>query len=307
MDNVFTIRAVARMTGLSQNVIRTWERRYGVVTPVRTATNRRRYSSRDVEKLRLVKAAIEAGNSIGAVANLSVEALRRMVQPVPVAGGPLHPLQAESDPTLVVRQCLESSCDLDAAALDRILTQAAVELGPGRFAAEVAAPLLDAVGEAWRADELHPAQEHLVSEVVRSQLARLLTANQPEGDAPVAVAATLRGHYHDLGALMAALMAAVSGWATRFLGSSLPAEEIAWAARSSAAQAVLISLVYPPDDPRVPRELTELRRILGKGYPIAVGGRAAPAYATAISESSITHCQDLASLKTFLDRIRQNA
>lgn len=303
MEESYTIRAAERLTGLPQELIRTWERRYGVVTPERTATNRRRYSLRDIEKLRLIRAAIEAGNSIGAVAHLDVEGLRRMVS------GSAFSRSVSTDheaalPNAIVLQCLEKTRSLDALSLDRVLTAAASDLGPARFVVEVAAPFLERLGEEWRDAGLHPAQEHLATEMVRAQLVRLLSANQAEADAPVAVVATLRGQVHDLGALLASVVAAVAGWGVRFLGSSLPAEEIAWAARASAARAVLISMVYPPDDPRVHVELAELRRILGEGFPIAAGGRVASAYAPILETHGITLVADLRELHALLDGIR---
>lgn len=305
MEDCYTITAVERMTGVPQELIRTWERRYGVVRPSRTTTNRRRYSRRDIEKLRLIRAAIEAGNSISAVAELDLEALRRMTSASSSVGiAPKEPQASAGD---TVARCLEAAREMDAPSLARLLPQAATDLGPARFASEVAAPLLSGLGDAWRAGQLHPAQEHLATEMVRAELARMIAANQPDGDAPLAVVATMRGHAHDLGAMLAAVMAAVAGWAVRFLGSSLPAEEIAWATRASGARAILLSIVYPPDDTRVSTELAEMRRILGPDLPIAVGGRAASAYAATLETNRIVLCPELEGLRDFLDGVRGSA
>ena len=73
------IRVVARRTGLTSHVIRVWEKRYGAVSPLRTPTNRRLYSDRDVERLQLLHRAILAGHSIGQIAQLPNERLRALV------------------------------------------------------------------------------------------------------------------------------------------------------------------------------------------------------------------------------------
>ncbi len=288
------------MSGLPQQLIRTWERRYGVVRPSRTPTNRRRYTRQDIEKLRLLRAAVAGGHPIGAVCDLDLEALRRLSSEL-VASEPAVP---HGNAEATVELCLAAVRTMDATTLGRMLDASATDLGPARFIAEVAGPFLQRLGEAWRTDGLHPAQEHMATEMVRARLMRLLEANQGDEGAPTAVVATLRGQSHDAGALLAAVMAACAGWTVRYLGASLPAEEIGWAARSTDARAALISIVYPPDDPRVSVELAELRRAVGTGFPILVGGRSAPAYAAAIADNGLMLCNDLHDLRNALDRIR---
>lgn len=73
---VFHIGAVARMTGLSADTIRAWERRYTVVVPTRTPTKHRLYSREDISRLALIKSLVDSGDRIGAVADLSVEQLQ---------------------------------------------------------------------------------------------------------------------------------------------------------------------------------------------------------------------------------------
>src|SRR5262245_49115369 len=80
------IRIVARRTGLSAHVIRIWEKRYQAVVPLRTGTNRRYYSSDDIEKLMLLRRAILAGRSISQVAHLPLNALRDLVKEDEAAG-----------------------------------------------------------------------------------------------------------------------------------------------------------------------------------------------------------------------------
>lgn len=304
MEDRYSIRSVETLTGVRQDLIRTWERRYGAVSPGRTATNRRRYSSSDVAKLKLIRAALDAGHSIGAIAALDLDALRRLTGPRPTAmPAPGHNTDAV-EPGQVVDRCIEAARALDAGALDRLLGSAATDLGATRFAERVVVPLLERVGAEWRTGDLHPAQEHLVTEALRGRLSRLIATNLAEDDAPVAIVATPRGQSHEMGAMLAALAAACAGWSVKYLGASLPAEEIAWAARASGARAVLISIVYPPDDPRVAAEIAELRRAVGPATAVAVGGRAAPAYARALEESGAELCTDIGALRDLLDRWR---
>ena len=75
----FPIKIVAQRTGLSVHAIRVWEKRYQIVTPFRTETNRRLYSEEDIERLRLLNLATKSGYSISSVADLDHKALRDLL------------------------------------------------------------------------------------------------------------------------------------------------------------------------------------------------------------------------------------
>ena len=78
-SNTYPIKVVSNLTGLSIHVIRAWEKRYNVVVPERTDTNRRVYSHSDVEKLKLLSKASEKGYAIGSIAYLSIKDLKSIV------------------------------------------------------------------------------------------------------------------------------------------------------------------------------------------------------------------------------------
>src|SRR5579871_2950965 len=78
-ETMHTIKFVAQHTGLSAHTIRAWERRYAALSPERTATNRRLYSTDDMEKLSLLRRAVQAGHNIGQIARLSLSDLQRLL------------------------------------------------------------------------------------------------------------------------------------------------------------------------------------------------------------------------------------
>lgn len=82
----YRIGAVCRLTGLSQHVLRVWEKRYGVVNPQRAANQRRLYSERDIDKLIMLKTLVDQGQAIGSIADLSIEQLAQRLQQSSVIG-----------------------------------------------------------------------------------------------------------------------------------------------------------------------------------------------------------------------------
>lgn len=79
----YTIGAAARLSGVSREKIRIWERRYDAVTPGRDATNHRVYSRQDVERLTLIRRLVDGGHAVSSVAGLSLPALKRRLAQTP--------------------------------------------------------------------------------------------------------------------------------------------------------------------------------------------------------------------------------
>ena len=202
MGSYYSIRAVAEETGLSVHTIRAWERRYGVIAPVRTGTNRRVYDGEDVQRLKLLHRAVESGHSIGMIAILPTDELSRLASVVERHEGPGP---AEAAPSLLSRasRALQS---LDASTFEAVLVRASLVLGVDALVDDLVVPLLREIGRKWEAGELSIAHEHLASALVRTHLERTRLSIQPTADAPRLVAATPAGQHHEIGAMLAAIV-----------------------------------------------------------------------------------------------------
>jgi MerR family transcriptional regulator, light-induced transcriptional regulator len=298
------IQVAVRRTGLSPDVIRVWERRYGAVRPVRSGSNRRLYSEAEVERLQLLARATEQGRHIGQVAGLDTAHLRALVAADEPARRPRPPAtpRGESSPRTLLSAALSAVRGLDGSALDEVLGRAAVALPRGAVLEEVVGPLMQRIGELWREGQLRVVHEHLASAVVRNCLAQM--AARPAAGAPVLVAATPAGQRHEFGALLAALEAEAAGFEVAYLGPDLPAEEIAAAAAELNARVVALSLVFPADDPRLAGDLARLRRLVGERTTVLVGGAAAPAYAHELEGAGIELMPSLTALRGRLHALR---
>jgi methylmalonyl-CoA mutase cobalamin-binding subunit len=122
---------------------------------------------------------------------------------------------------------------------------------------------------------------------------------------PGIVFATPSGQEHELGALAAAVIAGSAGWRVSYLGTNLPGEEIALAARKTQSRAIALSIVYPPDDPYLPAEMEKLRFWMGMETPIILGGRSAAAYGSQLASFRFTWTNSLGEFRLLLDRLRE--
>lgn len=295
------IQVAARRSGLSADVIRVWERRYGAVRPVREGS-RRLYSDADVARLILLRKVTGAGRRIGDVAGLDDAALSQLVRDddaLSAAGG----RSASADAYLVA--ALRAVEALDPGALQQALGAAVAALSRPVLYGAVIGPLMAEIGRRWRDGDLRICHEHLASAQVVAFLGTMLAStNLADGGGPVLVVATPAGQRHEIGALLAALTAASEGWQVLYLGANTPASEIAATALHRKARAVALSVVYPPDDPGLLTELRQLRALLSAELAILIGGAAADAYAEGLRELGAVQLADLDLLRQFLQQLR---
>jgi MerR family transcriptional regulator, light-induced transcriptional regulator len=292
------IGVVSRRTGLSLHVLRAWERRYGVVEPVRTAGGQRLYSDADITRLRLLRQLTEAGRSISHVASLPSRELARLAvddeaTPEPAGTG---------DVSRYRQQCVAAAQRLDGETVHATLMRAVVSLRPAEFLDEVLMPLLHEVGELWHSGRLSPAQEHVVSVAARRVVTWLLDAYEAPEGAPVALITTIAGEQHEFGALMACVITLDEAWRVAYLGTSLPAAEIVRAARMVGASVVALSVVNRSEEDAAVAEVRSVRVALPATVQLVVGGAGAAARRAAFEEAGAVVLADGAELRAALRR-----
>jgi DNA-binding transcriptional MerR regulator/methylmalonyl-CoA mutase cobalamin-binding subunit len=301
------MRVVSKRTGLSPHVIRVWERRYGAVKPTRTPTNRRVYRDEDLERLTLLHQATLLGHGIGQASQLSNDRLKSLLDEASSGRSPTPQGKTSRQGHDHAARCLEAIKSMDAKALDAQFQMAVMELGTQGLLTRVAAPLGQQVGDLWRGGEITAAHEHFLSAALRNFLGRHSQQFSVSSLAPTIIVATPAGQIHELGAVLVAAAAGNLGWKVIYLGTSLPAAEIAGAAREQGVRAVALSIVYPDDDPTLADELRQLRGYLPENIELIVGGRAAPAYAATLVEIGARVANKLEDLFPTLEAMRKAA
>jgi methylmalonyl-CoA mutase cobalamin-binding domain/chain len=298
-----SIKVAARRCGLTTHVIRVWEKRYDAVSPDRTDTNRRLYSEAEIERLNLLRLATEAGHTIGTIARLPTENLKKLVEESLTDARPrTKPAAASAEE--VIEAALTATRNLNASELEGILGRAAVTFGQHGLLENVVSPFAARVGDLWREGVITAAHEHFASAVIRNFLVRASRPYGLNGSTPTMVVATPVGQLHEIGAVMAASAANDMGWHVAYLGASLPAVEIAGAAIQHKARAVALSLVFPGDDSQLPAELETLRKLLPAETILITGGQAAESYKATLQKIGAVHAKDLRALYPVLERLR---
>ncbi len=258
-----TIGAVERETGLSKDILRMWERRYGFPDPRRDAHGERIYPLEQVDKLRLVKRLMDQGHRPGKIIGRPAAELMVLasVRPRPAA----------------LRQELEIVLGLirthQLAELHRHLSQTLMRQGLHAFVMETVAPLNEAVGEAWMRGEFAVFEEHLYTERIQNLLRNAVSSIQPQqGRAPRVLLTSFPQEPHGLGLLMVEALLALEGASCIPLGTEMPLQEIARAAQAHHADVVALSFSGAFNEKQAAQGLSELRELLPAGTAIWAGG-----------------------------------
>ncbi|MET0793695.1 MAG: MerR family transcriptional regulator [Polyangiaceae bacterium] len=264
----YSIRVASRLTGVSSDTLRMWERRYGFPKPVRNDSQVRVYTDADIERLVLVSRALKAGFRSGEVIHRETEELRALLVSAPPSEQPAADPHTPTIDSLMGRLIAD-----DPQGLREELRQSVALLGPKQFLTDVAAPLVERVGTAWAAGRIAIRHEHLVSEVLSSKLRSLLSAYDDRPGSPVVLLATLSEEQHGLGLDMVALYLALEGASPRLLGVNTPPDQIAEAAIAFSANVVGVSISEASDLKATEAHLRRVLSALPLGMEVWLGGR----------------------------------
>ncbi|MBB1472204.1 MerR family transcriptional regulator [Luteimonas sp. MC1782] len=260
---MFPVKAAAELSGLTPETLRAWERRHAAVVPHRDDKGRRLYDSAMVERLARLHRLTDRGHPIRDLAALADDALDRLLEEGrhTAYGG------VEALPERMLDAIAEYQVDV----FDRDLAVAITTLPLPVLMARVVTPLLREVGVRWADGRLAIAQERLVSSLLRARLLSVLN-QQARGSRPRVLFATLPGERHELGLIGAALHAYEAGAPVLYLGTELPARELARVAERLGAAAVAISSVDPAQARSALQDLQLLHEVLPPGVAVCVGG-----------------------------------
>lgn len=264
-DGLYSMRVVTRMTGLTADTIRAWERRYGAVEPDRSKGNTRRFSADDVRRLAALREATQRGHSISSIATLPLDRLAALAgddeeATGEVAAAPLADAGQNKLFAMMRDNYLRAIAKLDARGASDILDRCATLLAPHDVVFEVVLPLVQEIGRRWGVGEARIAQEHLVTAQMTALVDRMIRRSvRPRG--PKVLLTTPAGHRHSIGILLAALIAAVRDCDTIFLGADLPDKDLIWIAKESNADILVMGVVKdlePGEGKRIAAAVAEI-------------------------------------------------
>lgn len=282
------IAAVERDVGLSKDVLRVWERRYGFPIPARGPNGERLYPAKQVERLQLVKRLMDQGHRPGRLLTKSNNELRALAAPGAQAHAAAHAADSGLDELLgyIARH--------DNDAFVHRLQQRLGREGLQRFVHDTIAPLTTLVGVAWQEGRLRVFEEHLFAEMTERMLRHAIAAI-PGGHRPRVLLTSVPNERHAMGLLMAEVIFTLEGAQCIPLGTELPLPDIARAAAAYSADIVALSFSSAFPRRQISGLLGELRGTLPRAVEIWAGGNGVRRIAPTVDVHVMTALEDAAT------------
>ena len=295
--NAHRIHRVAKLAGLTKDVIRVRGRRYGLVKPLRSANRYREYADEDVALFRFLKEELDRGQTIGTLALEGRDSLlTRMRTSSPSTTHELKPH------THLLDELFSLLDPLDKTRFEQKLNSAVAVIPFEEAVQRILLPLQRRVGEMWHEGRLNVAVEHYVTKIVQQKLFSVINQLPMNESGPRVIIACPEGEFHEVGALAVAYLTATCGCQIYYLGPHLPHSDL-WAfCERIKPDLVLLSMTEtPPEETLTAHELESL----SQHYAVAIGGHGAESIAHLLKLGRAELIHDLEALHIRLDKTRQ--
>jgi DNA-binding transcriptional MerR regulator len=244
----------ARRVGVSPELLRAWERRYGLLQPVRSQGGFRLYTSDDAVRVERMKHALDEGLS-------AAEAARRALAQARSPDGALDDAR---------ERLLDAARDYDETAVHSVLDQALAGFALETVLRELILPVLQDVGSEWERGALEIGQEHFLTNLIRERLLALARL-WGRGGGPLAILACAPGERHDIGPIAFGLVLRSHGWRILFLGADTPIATLRGMVEQTEPRLVVVAST---DGALLEAVGGELRR-LARAAPLVLSGSGA--------------------------------
>jgi MerR family transcriptional regulator, light-induced transcriptional regulator len=215
---MFTIKDLENLSGIKAHTIRIWEQRYNFLKPCRTETNIRYYCNQELKTVLNISLLTKFGYKISQIDKMSEQDLRARL---------LSLTDKEARQERVVNELIVYMIDLDIGQFEQVLDHYILTNGIDQSMHHIIFPFLHRIGILWLTNHIHPAQEHLVTNIIRQKLIVGIEGALSRARANRTVLLFLpEGEYHELGLLYVYYLLKSHGVGVLYLGADMPLKDI---------------------------------------------------------------------------------
>ena len=300
--NTHRIHRVAKLTGLSKDVIRVWERRFALLKPIRGANRYRNYSDEDVALLRFLKEQLDAGGSIGELAKLGREELLGRAR----ASAPRVSFVDNTFSRLLL-ELLSPLNPFDRVIFEKRLNGAVAVVPFEEALHGILLPLQEKVGQLWHENHIDVAIEHYVTKQIQQKIFSAMNQLPVAEFGAKVVVACPPDEEHDIAALTVAYRCRVRGCRVYYLGANVPVASLANLCGKVEPDLTIISFPLALSDDKAAELVQALADEVSPVSNLAVGGHGALAMRDLFVKYNITVLEDFAELDHRLDRLMRQS
>jgi len=216
----FTIKDLEKLSGVKAHTLRIWEQRYGFIKPDRTNTNIRHYSANELKTILNVALLNKYGYKISHINRMSEVEMREKI---------LELNQQEAQLERVVNDLVQMMVDMDMEAFEDALTAYIAKFGIEKTITQVLFRYLEKIGILWLTNHINPAQEHLVTNIIRQKLIVGIEGAKSISKIDKTILLFLpESEYHEIGLLFMFYLLKTKGINVIYLGCNVPLADVGY-------------------------------------------------------------------------------
>lgn len=287
----FTIKDLENLSGIKAHTIRIWEQRYSFLKPSRTDTNIRFYSNEELKMILNVALLNKYGFKISHIDKMNEAEIKEKI---------LTLNQTEAQQERIVNSLIQHMVDLDMKSFEELLDGFIDSRGIEKTITQIIFPYLDKIGILWLTNHINPAQEHLVSNIIRQKL----IVGIQNADSPVNIDKSVllflpEGEYHELGLLFMNYLLKSKGVSTIYLGCSISVNDVEYIVKLKKPDYLYTHLTACSSKFNLEKFITAMGKKF-TGTPIVISGKLTQAYSKKYNQNiylkkSFTEVMDFVS------------
>ena len=236
----YSIKELEQLSGIKAHTIRIWEKRHKIIEPSRTATKIRYYSDHDLKKIINVSLLNTYGIKISKIADMSLADMNKKV---------LEISELQNDKTIHIDQMVIAMIDMEEELFEKILNQLILRFGFERTITEIIYPFLEKIGILWQTQNITPAHEHFISNLIRQKIIVAIDGLPiPPKTSKKILIFLPEGELHELGLLFYHFLIRKSGYRTYYLGQNVPHDDLISVYKVHQPDFVLTSITSNPSE-----------------------------------------------------------
>jgi MerR family transcriptional regulator, light-induced transcriptional regulator len=267
--NAFTIKDLENLSGIKAHTIRIWEQRYAFIKPQRTQTNIRYYTNEELKKILNISLLNKYGYKISHINKMSTGEIEEKIIS-------LSNTQAQQE--RIVNEMIQCMVDMNIERFEEVLDNYISLRGFDKAIIQIIFPFLERIGILWLANHINPAQEHLVTNIIRQKLiAGIETAFTHISTNKLVLLFLPEGEHHELGLLYICYLLKTRGIKTLYLGADVPSSDIEFVSKLKKPDYLYTHLTSATGNFNFEKFLNQIHTRL-ENFPLVISGQLTSSY-----------------------------
>jgi DNA-binding transcriptional MerR regulator len=291
--NSFTIKDLESLSGIKAHTIRIWEQRYGFIKPQRTATNIRHYSNDELKTLLNVSLLNKHGYKISKIDQMSPADIQQSILELKDAGAKQERL---------VNELVHLMVELKVEEIDQLFAEHIKTNGVEQTILSLIFPFLERIGILWLTNHINPAQEHLITNLIRQKL--LVAIENTVAPVKKAASALLflpEGEYHEMGLLFLYYLLKASGITVYYIGANAPISDVAYVVNAKKPSVVFTHITSTGSQFSMDKFLDRIHKKV-ENTPVIITGLPTQQYKKPIPQS-VRFMKSLGDVKDYINSL----